>query len=179
MIAHFFSRDNETEAEIAFFHSSIPFHFSPPICTTMMAEKISRRWVGNSSWSRRKSCSAKGPRWGPRWGQGTLLSLFSPVSWVSPSSHNSLWSCLEPTGKRRWANRGRTRQPWDFLDVWLSWFIQQCTTLCCREGFITNNPKSVSAYFHHKRLGIILARCLQSLLKMEALLLCYSTDITW
>lgn len=116
----------------------------------------------------------RGPRWSFSWSWGTFLSLSSPLIWVSPSSHHSLWSCPGPTGKRRWANRGGTRQPWDFLDAWLCWFIQQCTTLdqCCEEGFVKNKPKSACAYFPNKQLGIILARRLQPVLKMEALLLC-------
>lgn len=113
----------------------------------------------------------RAPRWSFSWSRGTLSY---PLSWVSPSSHDSVWSCLGPTEELRWANRERMGQPSDFLDVWLCRFIHQCTTLeqRCEEGFVRNNPKSACAYFPNKLLGIILARCLQSVLKMEAFLLC-------
>lgn len=74
---------------------------------------------------------------------GHISFLSSPLSWVSPSSHDSGWFCLGT--KRNWVSR-RRRQPWDFLDARLCWFIHQCTPQkqSCEEGFITNNHPKVS-----------------------------------
>lgn len=157
----FFSRDNEIEAGVSFFHSLIPFHFSPSICTTAMAASTSGRRVVNSSWSAVKRCSAEGPRWRFSWGWGTFLSC--PPLWAG-CLHLHMALC-DPA----WDPRETEPAEQHSHETFRMLGCVGSSTQCCKEGFVSNNHPKIS-------VGLF---SWWSALRMKTLLLCCFTGITW
>lgn len=154
MIAHFFSRDNEIEAGIAFFRSLIPFHFSPSICATTMAAKTSGRRVVNSSWSTAKGRSAEGPRWWFSWDWGTFPSC--PPHWAE-CLHLHLTLCGPA-----WDPRETESAEEDSHETfWMLGCVRWSTSappisIAVRKALLViTPPKSLCDYFCDEVLGLI------------------------